>query len=71
MKIQHKTPNQSMSKYTLKLKGLPKFKDETLLHKKKSINKIFIESHIRNLSDKIEIIDINFCPKNSGCIEEV
>ena len=51
-----------MSRFTLKLKGIPKFKDEVFQHKKKLINKIFIESHIRNLSDKIEIIDINFAP---------
>ena len=32
---------------------------------------MFIESHIRNLSDKIEVIDINFGPKNTNYIEEV
>ena len=68
---QHKAPATSLSKFTLKMSGLPKFKDETLQHKKRALNKLFIESHIRNLSDKIEVIDINFGPKSTKILEKV
>ena len=69
--IKHKRPTFSLSKFTLRLYGLPKFKDDTHQHKKRALNKIFIESHIKNLSDKIEVIDINFGPKNTQFLDEV
>ena len=71
MESQHKAPAFSLEKFTLKLKGLPKFKDEIFLNKKKLITKIFIESHIRNLSDKIEVIDINFGPRSTARMDEI
>ena len=71
LNIKHKAPIFSISKFTLRLDGLPKFKDDTLKHKKRAINKIFIESHIKNLSDQIEVIDINFGPKNTEFLDQV
>ena len=32
---------------------------------------MFIESHIRNLSYKIEVIDINFAPNSTKVIDEI
>jgi hypothetical protein len=68
---QHKQPEYGLSKYTVRLDGLPKFKDEMFASKKRMINQIFIESHIKNLSDKIEVMDINFGPNSTFILDTV